>query len=67
MPHGSEAQATQPEAAPPRQPIDCPCGWRIFDGEVIRARVVRLVGHGVEAKCRCKEWLRVPLWYRPLT
>ena len=53
----------QGDVAPPRKPVECACGHRIFDGEVIRARVVRLLGRGAEAKCRCKRWVAVPLTY----
>jgi len=48
-----------------RPEVHCSCGFSIFDGEVIRARVVRLVSRGVEAKCRCKRWVPVPLAYAP--
>lgn len=44
------------------QPVDCECGFRIFDGEVIRSRVVKLFPVPV-AKCRCREWVRVPVVY----
>lgn len=44
-------------AAPPA-PVICECGFKIFDGEVIRSRVVHLVKG--EAKCRCKRWVSVP-------
>jgi hypothetical protein len=41
-------------------PVDCPaCGRRIFDGEVIRSRCVK-VAEGL-ALCRCKGWVRVPV------
>lgn len=51
---------------PTRRPgVQCECGFDIFDGEVIRSRVVRLKDRGAEAKCRCKRWVRVPLAYAP--
>lgn len=53
--------------AHPARPAEvrCSCGFSVFDGDVVRARVVRLVdgGAGAEAKCRCKQWVRVPLMY----
>lgn len=39
--------------------VTCDCGYRIFDGEVVRARVVK-PAEGL-AKCRCKRWVRVPV------
>lgn len=40
---------------------DCECGQAIYDGEVIRSRVVRIRpgDHELEAKCRCKRWVRL--------
>jgi hypothetical protein len=44
--------------------ISCPCGRQIFDGRVIKARVVDVVS-GL-AKCRsCKSWVRVPIARNP--
>lgn len=40
------------------------CGHTIFDGLVIKARVVRLLAGGGEALCkRCKSWVAVPVTY----
>ncbi len=47
-----------------RQPVSCACGHTIFDGLMIKARAVRVLENGAEAKCkRCKEWTLVPLTY----
>lgn len=35
----------------------------LFDGLVIRSRVIRLLPRGAEAKCKCKRWLAVPVAY----
>ena len=40
------------------QPVHCACGRRVFDGEVITARAVRVVPRLV-AKCRCKRWVLI--------
>jgi len=46
----------------PPAPIQCKCGFRIWDGDVVRSRVLRLTsGARFEAKCRCKRWIRVPV------
>lgn len=40
--------------------VTCPqCEHRIYDGEVVRSRCVRL--HEGRALCRCKAWLVVPI------
>jgi len=53
--------------APARAPVRCRCGHPLFDGLVIRARVVRVLPRGAEAKCsRCKTWHPVPITYSPL-
>ena len=39
------------------------CRQVVFDGIVIKSRVVRVLPRGVEAKCRCKQWVAVPLVY----
>lgn len=45
----------------------CPnCGTTLFDGLVIKSRVVRVLPKGAEAKCRCKEWVAVPVSYSVL-
>ncbi len=42
----------------PLKPVSCPnCGFKIFDGEVIRSRCVRI--HTAEALCRCKAWVNI--------
>lgn len=47
--------------------VACGCGSEIFDGEMLRVRILRVLPAGVEAKCRsCKAWVRVPLAYQPL-
>jgi len=48
----------------PRMSVQCVCGHRLFDGIVVRARVVRLLPRGgAEALCRCKRWQSVPVSY----
>lgn len=48
-----------------RHAVQCACGHRVFDGLVIKSRVVRLLpAGGAEAKCRCRAWVRVPLTYQ---
>lgn len=49
--------------AAPRRPVRCVCGFVLFDGDVLKARVVRILVAGAEAKCRCKRWQAVPLRY----
>jgi len=51
--------------SPPRREVRCPhCDHVLFDRIVIRSRVVRVCPDGsVEAKCRCKHWLPLPLVY----
>lgn len=46
-----------------RPPVRCVCGFVLFDGEVLKSRVVRVLSAGAEAKCRCKRWQVVPLRY----
>ncbi len=42
------------------QPVICPhCGFTIFDNEVIRSRCVKPIDG--TAKCRCKQWVNVPI------
>jgi len=56
------------ETAPvgPMTPVVCECGHTVFDGLVIKSRVVRLLPRGGgEAKCRCKRWVPVPISYAP--
>lgn len=45
--------------------VRCECGHKIFDGIVIKSRVVRVLPKGAEALCRCKRWVKVPLTYSP--
>lgn len=45
------------------EPIKCECGFRIWDGEVVRSRVLRLTDTDqFEAKCRCKRWIAIPVY-----
>ena len=48
----------------PRTIVRCECGHALFDGLVIKSRVIRVLpnGHG-EALCRCKRWKMVPMVY----
>lgn len=39
------------------------CKAVLFDGLVIKSRVVRVLNSGAEAKCRCKAWVPVPVTY----
>lgn len=58
--------AASPEpAASIRPPAHCPnCGKPVFDGLVIKSRVVRVLPRGAEAKCaHCKAWAPVPVAY----
>lgn len=51
---------------PIRTPVHCgACGRTVFDGLVIKSRVVRVLAAHAEAKCRCKAWVPVPLRYFP--
>jgi hypothetical protein len=48
----------------PRAKVICPrCEHVIFDGEAVLSRCVLVEDHGAKAKCKCKEWVRVPLVY----
>ena len=47
----------------PVETVTCICGHRIFDGEVVRSRCVKL--HEGTALCRCKQWVSVPVGYIP--
>lgn len=41
------------------------CSNVVFDGEVIKARVIKVLEIGAQAKCLiCKTWVAVPLTYR---
>lgn len=47
-----------------RPPVKCTCRATVFDGCVIKSRVVRLLPQGgAEALCRCKRWVQVPVTY----
>lgn len=47
-----------------RPELRCPqCNQVIFDGIVIKSRIVRVLPRGAEAKCRCKTWVPVPVSY----
>ncbi|MES9882253.1 MAG: hypothetical protein ABW185_15375 [Sedimenticola sp.] len=47
-----------------RPQVRCPtCQTVIFNGLVIKSRVLRLLPAGAEAKCRCKAWVPVPVVY----
>jgi len=48
-----------------RREVNClRCGRNIFNGIVIRSRVIRVLPDGrCQAKCRCAEWQAVPLRY----
>lgn len=49
---------------PAPAPVRCACGFDVFDGQAVRARVLLVQPDGsVQAKCRCKRWVVVPLWY----
>jgi len=47
--------------------VTCDCGFPVFDGEVIRSRVIRLCDEQGQplkqalAKCKCKRWVGVPV------
>lgn len=61
-------QAAESRVAPLRPAVRCACRQVIFDGLVIKSRVVRLLPDGAQAKCRqCRAWVRVPCTYKPLT
>lgn len=48
-----------------RARVRCICGHDLFDGIVIKSRVVRVLPRGgAEALCRCKRWLPVPVTYQ---
>lgn len=49
---------------PERDRVICPaCKHVIFDGTAVLSRCVLIEDHGAKAKCKCKEWVRVPLVY----
>lgn len=49
-----------------RPSVKCPlCGHTLFDGLVIKSRIIRLTRTGAEAKCRCKAWVKMPMRYDP--
>jgi len=63
--HANRISAGRPQSQPAeRQPVRCStCRSVVFDGLVIKARVVRVLRTGAEAKCRCKTWVPVPVTY----
>lgn len=55
---------TTAEMLGPRETVRCVCGHNLFDGIVVRSRIVRLLPRGgADALCRCKRWVPVPLTY----
>ena len=64
MSNSYNEQAEKPQSI--RPPVKCPtCRTVLFDGIVLKSRVVRLLPKGGEAKCRCKRWVPVPVSYAP--
>lgn len=60
---GTDPGATLDSARPP---ISCACGRTPFNGDALQTRVLRRTpGRGVQGKCRCKQWLSIPLTYLP--
>jgi len=58
--------AAQQIAETERPCVKCPkCHKIIFDGDVIKSRIVKVLPTGAEAKCSCKSWVSVPLVYHP--
>lgn len=56
------AASIPPPSATERAEIRCTCGHLIFNGEVLKCRILRLKDGGAEAKCnKCKQWVDVPL------
>jgi len=57
--------ATQHNVQSLRPEVKCPnCRKTIFDGDVIKSRIVRVLANGTEAKCaNCKTWVSLPLIY----
>lgn len=48
-----------------RPEVKCPnCRKTIFDGDVIKSRIVKVLANGAEAKCSCKSWVQLPLVYQ---
>lgn len=48
-----------------RPQVRCPhCRSVVFDGEVIKSRIVKVLANGAEAKCYCKAWVEVPVVYK---
>lgn len=47
-----------------RAPVRCHhCGKVIFDGDVVKSRVLKVLTQGAQAKCQCKTWVSLPLIY----
>lgn len=60
----SEAVAAVQPVSSLRPPVRCPaCRFVVFDGLVVKSRVLRVLARGAEAKCRCKTWVSLPLAY----
>lgn len=60
-----QASADLLSVSGPRASVRCLCGKVIFDGLVVKGRVVRIPPRGkAEALCRCKRWVMVPLAYQ---
>ena len=59
----TSAQSNQIE--PIRESVRCTtCGFKVFDGLMLRATIVRVLPRGAEAKCkRCKNWTAAPVTY----
>lgn len=48
-----------------RETIRCPyCGKMIFDGDVVKSRVLKVLADSIRAKCQCKNWVELPFIYR---
>lgn len=63
----AHVQHDDTDTIPERPRVVCPCNHPIYDGEVIRSRVIRVLDAGAEAKCpRCKRWNLVPVTYCPV-
>lgn len=74
LPYGAEAKCrcnrwVKVPVGPERVPcaaVRClDCRFKLFDGLVVRTRVLRALPYGAEAKCRCNRWVKVPFGYLP--
>lgn len=59
----TDQPANQKKTIKPVETVTCVCGHKIYDGEVVRSRCVKL--HEGQALCRCKKWVGVPVAYIP--